>query len=485
MKNMENTMETTEKRLPVTSWESLQNNPEEYKRVFERNQNALEGFLPTAREIFEKVKTGGNQAIIDLELKYNKKLTPETYNVENLRISESEIAEAYKKVGEKGLATIREYVRGVKKIGDALMEKENKDVAIERGPGFTASYISVPRQSVGCYVPAGQVPLPIVSGMLAQSAACAGVPRIAVFYPPTDLDPEILVAGKEAGATEFYRIGGAQAIAAMTYGTETIKPVEMAVGPGSTITQAGKMIAREKGLFTDAIGGPSEQVVLIEDGASLKAIIMAARDILTECEHGETSAGLVVTNSPKIAEQIQDIIFQFTEIEERKDVINEAFRRASAIIVAKSPAEMIEIANKYGGEHVGLYMRNPEQYARVANSPSVSLNDINNDEAYMTTARANYGGTYHATLPTGPNGKMQSGGTTPKMFLKEVEVMKIANESATEGLDVCMELAKCELLPSHYNAMQTTYMLTGKPLEGQKENTVLRGVIESIKAKYQ
>lgn len=473
-----------ENRLPIVSWDSLQKDPENYKRIFNRNQNGLEGFLPVAREIFESVRTRGNQAIIDLELKYNKKLTPETYNANNIKLTDVDIAKAYEKVGVKGLKTIQEYVRGVKKIGDALMEKENKDVTVERGPGFTASYIAVPRQSVGCYVPAGQVPLPIVSGMLVQSASCAGVPRIAVFYPPTELDPEIIVAGKEAGATEFYRIGGAQAIAAMTYGTETIKPVEMAVGPGSTITQAGKMIAREKGLFTDAIGGPSEQVVLVEDGASLEAIIMACRDILTECEHGETSAGLVITNSAKIAEQIQDIIFQFVAIEERRDVINEAFRRASAIIVASSPVEMITIANTYGGEHVGLYMRNPEQYSHVANSPSVSLNDINTGESYMSTGRANYGGTYHATLPTGPNGKMQSGGTTPKMFLKEVEVMTIKNENATDGLDVCMELATCELLPSHYNAMQTTYMLRGEPIEGQKENTQLRSVIEAIKAKY-
>ncbi len=473
-----------ENRLPIMTWDALQKDQETMKRIFNRNQNALEGFLPTAREIFESVRTGGNQAIINLELKYNKKLTPETYNVNNLKISESEIAEAYKKIGEKRLKAIQEYVCGVKKIGDTLMEKESKDVTVERGPGFTASYIAVPRQSVGCYVPAGQVPLPIVSGMLAQSAACAGVKRIAVFYPPTELDPEIIVAGKEAGATEFYRIGGAQAIAAMTYGTETIKPFEMAVGPGSTITQAGKMIAREKGLYTDAIGGPSEQVVLVEDGASLEAIIMAARDILTECEHGETSAGLVVTNSGKIAEQIQDIIFQFVAIEERKDVINEAFRRASAIIVASSPKEMIEIANSYGGEHVGLYMRNPGQYSQVANSPSVSLNDINTGSTFMSTGRANYGGTYHATLPTGPNGKMQSGGTTPKMFLKEVEVMTIKNGNATDGLDVCMELAVCELLPSHYNAMQTTYMLAGKPIETQKENTALRTVVDAIKAKY-
>ncbi len=476
------TKEKVNEIMPIFTWAELQNSASDLERIFNRNQNAMEGFLPIAREIFEKVKMGGNEAIVQLELKYNSRLTPETYNAQNLRLTEEEIAKAYEKVGTKGLETIKEYVRGVKMIGDALMQKEKQDVTVERSSGFTASYITVPRRSVGVYCPAGQVPLPIVSGMLAQSASCAGVARIAVFFPPTELDAEIIVAGKEAGATEFYRIGGAQAIAAMTYGTETIAPVEMIVGPGSTITQAGKMIAREKGIFVDAIGGPSEQVVLVEDGASLDAVIMAARDILTECEHGETSTGIVVTNSQKIAEQIKDIITQFAAIEVRKDVINEALRRASAIIVVKSPEEMIEVAGKYGGEHIGLYIREPEKYVAEVNSTSVSLNDINKKMPFMTTARANYGGTYHATLPTGPNGRLQAGGTTPKMFLRELEVMTITNEGATVGLDVCESLAKCELLPSHRNAMLTTRILKGEEVE--EESSALVDIVKKIKTRY-
>lgn len=479
--NIENRIEKTENRMPIFTWVELRKNLKEMERIFSRNQSAMEGFLPIARGIFKAVEKNGNQAIVDLELKYNKNLTPETYNASNLRLSKAEIAEAYRKVGDEGLKTIKEYVRGVRMIGNALMDKERRDVVVERSPGFFVSYITTPRESVGVYCPAGQVPLPIVSGMLAQSASCAGVPRIAVFFPPTELDAEIIVAGKEAGATEFYRIGGAQAIAAMTYGTESIKPFDMIVGPGSTITQAGKMIAREKGIFTDAIGGPSEQVVLVEDGASLEAIIMAARDILTECEHGETSTGLVITNSQKIADQIRDLIVQFVEIEERKDVINEALRRASAIIVAKSAKEMVEVARAYGGEHIGLYMRNPGKYVALVNSTSVSLNDIDKNMYYMSTARANYGGTYHATLPTGPKGRLQPGGTTPKMFLREIEVMKIANGDATEGLGVCEYLAKCELLPSHRNTMLTTRILTGNEKTG---NFALEDAIKKIKIKY-
>ena len=469
--------------MPIVTWAALQSDPEFMQRIFERNQNALEGVVPLVEEIFDRVKREGDRAIVDLELKYNRALSPETYHVGNLRISEAEIARAYERVGSKGLATIREYVRGVKLIGDALMQKERQDVTVERLPGFTATYLTVPRQSVGVYCPAGQVPLPIVSGMLAQSASCAGVPRIAVFYPPTELDAEIIVAGKEAGATEFYRIGGAQAIAAMTYGTATIAPVEIAVGPGSTITQAGKMVARNRGLFTDAIGGPSEQIVLVEKGASLNAIIMAARDILSECEHGETSAGVAVTDCPKVAEQFRSILLQLSAVEPRRAVIEESLRRASAIIVAASPEEMIEIARRYGGEHIGLYMRNPKRYVAAVNSPSVSLNDIDTGAAFMSTGRANYGGTYHCTLPTGPNGRVQAGATTPKMFLKEVEVMEITNESAGRGLQVCLDLAECERLPAHRNAMQTTRILIGEQLAAD-ENPELQAVIARIKAEY-
>ena len=210
---------------------------------------------------------------------------------------------------------------------------------------------------------------------------------------------------------------------------------------------------------------------------------MATRDILSECEHGETSTGIVITNSKKIAEQIKDIITQFVAIETRKDVINEAFRRASAIIVVKSPEEMIEVAGKYGGEHIGLYMKNPEKYVSRVNSTSVSLNDINKRACFMSTARANYGGTYHATLPTGPNGRLQPGGTTPKMFLREIEVMKIKNEGAILGLDVCEALAKCELLFSHRNAMLTTRILRGEIIE--KESSALVDIVQKIKDKYE
>ncbi len=471
-------IENGKEKLPIFTWEELKANPEDYKRIFRRNEKAIEGFLEPARNIFDRVQKEGDKAIVELELLYNKNLRPEVYNVSNLRLSETEIAEAYERVGEKGLMTIREYIGGVRKIAEALMEKEQTEVKVERSPGFVVKYKMVSRESVGIYCPAGQVPLPIVSGMLAASAKVAGVPRIAVFYPPTDKDAEIIVAGKEAGATEFYRIGGAQAMAAMTFGTKTVKAVDMIVGPGSTITQAGKIIAREKGVFTDAIGGPSEQLVLVEEGAPIESIIMAARDILTECEHGETSAGLVITNSQKIAEKIQKMILEMADIEERGGVIKAALQKSSAIILASSVEEMIAIAKEYKGEHIGLYITDPEKYALSVNSSSISLNPISKP-GFMSTARANYGGTFHCTLPTGPNGNKQPGSTTPRMFLREVEIMQMDPKGAQIGLGVCEDLATVELLPSHKNAMLTTRLLSDrKSLEN--DATPLGRIIKEI-----
>jgi len=449
--------------MPIFSWEDLRQNPKYYERIFRRNEQAIEGFLHPAREIFERVQKQGDQAIIELELKYNNRLDSKIYNQTNLRVSQADIATAYGRVGKKGLATIREYISGVNMIAEALMDKERREVKVERSPGFIVRYEMAARESVGIYCPAGQVPLPIVSGMLAASARAAGVPRIAVFYPPTEKDAEIIVAGREAGATEFYRIGGAQAMAAMTYGTETVKSVDMIVGPGSSITQAGKIIAREKGVFTDSIGGASEQLVLVEEGAPIESIIMAARDILTECEHGETSAGVVITNSENIAEKIQTIILEMAEIEQRGGVIKAALRKSSAIIVAKLVEEMVAIAKEYKGEHVGLYIKDPQKYALNIDSPSVSLNPINRP-GLMSTARANYGGTFHCTLPTGPKGNRQPGSTTPRMFLREVEIMEMLPQGALIGLDVCEDLARVELLPSHRNAMLATRLLNDRSL---------------------
>ncbi len=451
----------TTKCMPIFTWENLKKNTAEKTRIFRRNEKAIEGWLVPAREIFEQVEKDGNKAIVELALKYDNKLTPLNYNENNLKLSEADIKKAYEKVGKDGLAVIKEYVAGVKKLADALMVKEKDEVLVERSSGFTAKYVMVPRESVGIYCPAGQVPLPIVSGMLAASAKAAGVARIAVFYPPTDLDAEIIVAGCEAGATEFYRIGGAAAMAAMTYGTQTVAPVEMIVGPGSTITQAGKIIAREKGIYTDAIGGPSEQMVIVEEGAPIESIIMATRDILTECEHGETSAGIVITNSQSIAEKMQKMLLDFAQIEERGEVIKESFRRASAIIVASSPEEMIAIAKEYKPEHIGLYMKEPEKYALKVDCSSVSLNPIDKP-GFMSTARANYGGTFHCTIPTGPKGNGQVGTTTPRLFLREIEIMKMEPEGAEIGLDICEKLAIVELLPSHRNAMYTTRFLRNK-----------------------
>lgn len=447
--------------INIYQWEELKASPE-YERIFRRNEKLTEGFLGPARDIFAQVQQRGDEAIVELELKYNKTLSPEQYNSGNLRLTEAEVDEAYREVKEKGLlSTIQEYNRGVRMICEALMEKERDEVTVERIPGFIARYRMVPRESVGVYCPTGQVPLPIVSGMLVTSAKVAGVPRIAVFFPPTDRDAEIIVAGKEAGAREFYRIGGAQAMAAMTYGTETVKPLDMIVGPGSAITQAGKIIAREKGVATDSIGGPSEQLVIVEEGAPVESLIMAARDILTECEHGETSAGIVITNSQAVAERIRTMILEMADLEARKEVIIEALKRSSAIIVTQSVDEMIDVALEYRAEHVGLYMNNPAPYAQTVLSSSVSLNP-HTASSFMSTARANYGGTLHATLPTGPHGNRQPGPTSPRVFLREIEVMTIQPESATTGLEVCEKLAEAELLPSHRNAMRTTRLLADR-----------------------
>ena len=477
MKNLE-----TRTPLPIYNWRELRTSPD-YERIFRRNEKLTEGFLGSARDIFAQVQQRGDQAIVDLELKYSKTLSADQYHSGNLRLTDAEVNDAYRRVNEKELLpTIQEYNRGVRMVCEALMHKEKEEVTVERVPGFIAKYKMVPRESVGVYCPAGQVPLPIVSGMLVTSASVAGVPRIAVFYPPTEHDAEIIVAGKEAGATEFYRIGGAQAMAAMTYGTNTVKPFDMIIGPGSAITQAGKIIAREKGMATDSIGGPSEQLVVVEEGAPIESIIMAARDILTECEHGETSAGIVITNSSLIAEKIRNIILEMTDLEERKDVINEALTRTSAIIVTQSVDEMISVAMEYRGEHVGLYMNNPVKYADKVASSSVSLNP-HNVSSFMSTARANYGGTLHATLPTGPHGNRQPGPTSPRIFLREIEIMTIKPESATIGLEVCEELAEAEKLASHRNAMRVTRLLTDQN-KLKNDSTQLGALLKKYISEY-
>jgi histidinol dehydrogenase len=471
--------------VPVTTWDALQADAKEYARVFLRNANALDEFIPVAQDIFVKTEEGWIQAIVDLELQFNKNLSSEKYTAVNLQYTEEEIDEAYQRISPETLASIREYNSWVKKIGDAIMDKEKKTVTVSPYAWFNASYKKIPFPAVGVYVPAGQVPLPIVSGMLVQSAVCAGVSRIVVCLPPTDFDAEILVAADEVAKNawypctlEIYRIGWCQAIAAMSQGIG-MQPVNFIAWPWSIPVQAGKKVAQLRGTGVDAIGGPSEQMILVEDGASPEAIIMAARDMINEAEHGPTSTGIVVTNSQEIATKIQRCVQKFAEKEERKDVIAQAMQKASAIIVTENVEEMLTVAGKYGAEHIGLYMNNPEHFADFVNAPSVSLNAIQKGQWAMCTARANYGGTYHCTLPTGIYSGNQRGWTTPDVFCKTVEIMDIDNSAG--GFVTMTNLAMCEKLPAHKRALETVQLLNGNTVKDTEFTRLIAEMKEYLK----
>ncbi len=392
------------------------------------------------RSIIDEVRKRGDAALVE----YTKKFDGVDVAPEDLRVTKREIKEAYDSVSDKQISALKLMKKKVEALESRLLKQVN--FAVEAG-GVKVLSSTRPLESVGCYVPGGEAAYPSTLIMTAVPAKVAGVPRIVVCSPPTadgKVNPLTLVAADLCKVDVVYRVGGAQAVAALAYGTETIKPVRKIVGPGNRyVTMVKLLVSRE--VAVDMPAGPSEVLILADETADPRTV---ALDMISQAEHGADSVAGLVTTSEELAENV------ITEVEKRAPTISrsktvtEALRKNGFIVICKSVDEAVEFANGFAPEHLEVLAKKQIEVAEKVTSAGLVLLG-----RYSPVAASDYCvGTNHV-LPTGGFSRVFSG-LSVLDFVRRVNFVECSREGLLKIKDSIEVLAEAEGLSNHFRAVE-------------------------------
>ncbi len=389
--------------------------------------------------VLEQVRREGDAAIRRLTREFDHA------DLSTLRTSNDEIESAIGALDSSELEAIELAINNVRRFHE---QQVPRSISIETMPGVICERVSHPLNSVGLYVPAGSAPLPSAAIMLAVPAAIAGCPTRILCTPPRrdgSADPAVLAAASMAGVTNIYKIGGAQAVAAMAYGTETVPRVQKIFGPGNAwVTCAKTMVSRENGgAAIDMPAGPSEVLVLAD--ADANAAFVAA-DLLAQAEHGQDSQVILLTTSAAFAEDVQMQIEDQLQTLSRAHIVHDALLN-SRIIVVDSVETAVRLSNHYAPEHLILQIRNARAVlAEVRNAGSVFVGP------WTPESVGDYcSGTNHV-LPTYGYASTYSG-LGVDQFMRYMTVQELSREGLREISSAVITLAGLEGLDAHAAAV--------------------------------
>lgn len=387
--------------------------------------------------ILQRVQRGGDAALRKLALEYDH------VELEDLWISEQEIEKAKKQVPDDLKEAIKRARKNIKKFHQA---QQQDDLEMEVMDGVVCSRKSVAIQKVGLYVPGGTAPLFSTVLMLGIPATIAGCKEIILASPTNqygELNPIILYTADLIGITRILKIGGAQAIAAMAYGTETVPKVDKVFGPGNQYVTAAKQLAARDAVAIDMPAGPSEVMVLVDNTADAS---FAAADLLSQAEHGVDSQVVLVSTSEKKAKEIKEEVQSQLEALPRKDIAEVALQHSSIIVVEDADA-MMDITNEYGPEHLIVNTADADKLvSRVVNAGSVFVG------AYTPESAGDYASGTNHTLPTNGWAKAYSG-VSLDSFQKKITYQSISPEGLKKLGPAIEKMAAAELLDAHKNAV--------------------------------
>jgi histidinol dehydrogenase len=430
-------------QLTIKVWETSNLPPNWSKRIKALNEKDNLALETTVKSVIEAVKKEGDKALIEYTEKFDKtKLTDKT-----LKVSIQEIKDAYKSVTPEQIAALKLMKEKISAI-DSLTLKQQPQKTTREDITVQATLRSI--ESVGCYVPGGLATYPSTLVMTATPAKVAGVSRIVVCSPPTSqgtISPLILVAADICEVNEIYKVGGVQAIAALAYGTQTIKPVKKIVGPGSKYVTAAKVLVSQE-VAIDMPAGPSEVLILADDTAEAKFI---AADMISQAEHGTDSTAGLITTSENLANQVRENIEKAVENADRKEIIKQSLSEYGFIIICKSTEEMIMLANEYATEHLEIITKDPMQIAEKITSAGVILVG-----PYSPVALSDYGSGTNHVLPTGGFGHAFSG-LSVLDFTRRVNIVESSKDGLLKVKDAIKVLTEAERLPNHYKAVEERF----------------------------
>ena len=384
------------------------------------------------QSILDDVRKNGDAAVKKYEQKFNRRKT------NSLRVSKKEIKEA--KITKSQFNALRLSALRLSKAQRTLKKKLLDSVSKLPGISF------VPISTVGCYVPGGQARYPSSAIMSTITAAEAGVNRIVVISPPDfngNIDPMTVYVAQKCGA-ELYKVGGAQAIGALAYGTKSIPKVDKIIGPGGKFVSIAKAIVSEQ-TSIDMIAGPTELGIIVDASADPELV---ALDLISQAEHSNDTMCFVVTKSKTIAKQIQKSLEKLIPVVERSEIVKQSISKNGFIAICKNQDEVINFANKIAPEHMELMVKNAKTLSKRITGPGLVL--IGNNTP--SSASDYLLGTNHI-LPTSGFGRTR-GGLSVLDFLKLKTVVETKKTILSEISDDLKTLTDAEGLPNHYKAVE-------------------------------
>lgn len=418
------------------------------ENLLKRSPNSYEEYEGRVNAIIQEVRRNRDAAIFS----YTKQFDGADINADNILVTEEEIEEAYQLVDPKLLAVIR---KALVNIRDYHAKQRQFSWFDSEESGIILGQKVTPLANVGVYVPGGKAVYPSSVLMNVIPAKVAGVKNIVMTTPPGSdgkVYPSTLVAAKEAGVDKIYKVGGAQAIAALAFGTESIPKVDKIVGPGNIYVALAK-----KAVFgyvsIDSIAGPSEIMVLADETANPRFV---AADLLSQAEHDEMASAILVTTSRKLAEQVSVEVDKFVEKLSRKDIITKSLENYGYILVADSMEDAIDTVNEIASEHLELVTKNPfETMTKIRNAGAIFIGEYSSEPLGDYFAGPNH------VLPTNGTAKFFSALSVDD-FIKKSSIISYSREALETVYQDIAQFAECEKLTAHANSVRVRF-------EGEQE----------------
>jgi len=410
---------------------------EDWNAILKRPTKTVAAIEATVNEVFEAVQKDG-----DLVLKkYTEKF--DGVQIQEFSVGRAEIKEASNLVSE----VLKEAIQLAKKHIETFHEAQKTTrITVETAPGVRCWQEKRPIQKVGLYIPGGTAPLFSTILMLAVPATIAGCSEIVLCSPPNKegkIHPAILYTASLCGVTKIFRVGGIQAIAAMTFGTESIPQVYKIFGPGNQYVTVAKQIATKYGVAIDMPAGPSELLVVADDSANASFV---ASDLLSQAEHGIDSQVILVTTSQALLEQVEIEIEQQMRLLPRKAIAEKAIANSKLIYMSDEKSAQ-ELINQYGPEHYIICVTNEAAYIEnIGNAGSVFIGN------YTPESAGDYASGTNHTLPTNGYAKQYSG-VNLDSFLKSMTFQKISKKGIQHIGNAIEVMAEAEGLHAHKNAV--------------------------------
>ena len=413
------------------------------ENLLKRSPNSYGEFESRVNDIIQNVREKRDEAIFEYTLKFDGA----TINQDNIRVTEEEIKEAYEQVDPKLLDVIR---KALVNIRDYHAKQKQYSWFDSDESGIILGQKVTPLKTVGVYVPGGKAVYPSSVLMNVIPAKVAGVSNI-IMTTPCGRDgkvyPSTLVAAKEAGVDAIYKVGGAQAIAALAFGTESIPKVDKIVGPGNIYVALAK-----KAVFgyvsIDSIAGPSEIMVLADETANPRFV---AADLLSQAEHDEMASAILVTTSETLAEQVSVEVDKFVATLSRKEIIQKSLDNYGYILVADTMQDAIDTVNEIASEHLELVTKNPfETMIKIRNAGAIFIGEYSSEPLGDYFAGPNH------VLPTNGTAKFFSPLSVDD-FIKKSSIISYSREALEPVYKDIVQFAECEKLTAHANSIRVRF----------------------------